>query len=216
MSIEIFGSTSSSSTLRVILALTYKNLPFKFSAPTSSMPQVPVMRVEDVVKVRYVSQSMAIMEYLDEIFLQVPLLPLDSLARARVRELTHIIVSDVQPLQNCDVVSTMVSCCSDAADHLDPLADPNGVKRDWIARFTHKGFRKIENLLQDADMFCYGNAPTMADMALVPQVINALYYDVNLADYPNINKVYRNCINMWGDVIALHSQRYALLGDPSM
>jgi maleylacetoacetate isomerase len=125
------------------------------------------------------TQSVAIIEYLDEIHPNPPLLPQEPLARARVRALTQAITCDVHPLNNLRVLQ-----------YLENVLHHDKATRDlWYGHWVRLGFDALERwLARDAatGRFCHGDRPTMADVCLVPQVSNARRFAVDLAPYPRI------------------------------
>lgn len=127
---------------------------------------------------RVLIQSPAIIEYLDEVFPDPPLLPQDPFARARVRAVAAIIGCDIHPLHN-----------------IGPL---NHLRRDfgrseeevgaWIARWICEGFPAIESLIIGRD-YCFGPTPSLADVYLIPQIYAAQRFGVSLSNFPRINRV---------------------------
>ena len=133
------------------------------------------------------TQSMAIIEYLDERFPAVPLLPQDVAGRARVRELAQIIACDIHPLNNLRVLRHLV--------HELKLSEEQ--KNEWIRHWIREGLASLEaHLARDpaAGPFCHGSAPTMADCFLVPQVFNAQRFGIDIAAYPNIARINALCV----------------------
>jgi maleylpyruvate isomerase len=125
------------------------------------------------------TQSVAIIEYLDEIHPNPPLLPQAPLARARVRALTQAITCDVHPLNNLRVLQ-----------YLENVLHHDKTTRDiWYRHWVQLGFDALERwLARDAatGRFCHGDSPTMADVCLVPQVFNARRFAVDMSPYPRI------------------------------
>ena len=125
------------------------------------------------------TQSVAIIEYLDEIHPSPPLLPQEPLARARVRALTQAITCDVHPLNNLRVLQ-----------YLENVLHHDKATRDtWYRHWVRLGFDALERwLTRDAaaGRFCHGDTPTMADVCLVPQVFNARRFSLDLGPYPRI------------------------------
>lgn len=125
------------------------------------------------------TQSVAIIEYLDEIHPNPPLLPQAPLARARVRALTQAITCDVHPLNNLRVLQ-----------YLENVLHHDKATRDmWYRHWVQLGFDAVERwLVRDAatGRFCHGDSPTMADVCLVPQVANARRFAVDLGPFPRI------------------------------
>jgi maleylpyruvate isomerase len=146
------------------------------------------------------TQSMAIIEYLDERFPAVPLMPHDAAGRARVRELAQIIACDIHPLNNLRVLRHLV--------HELKLSDEQ--KNEWIRHWIREGLASLEaHLARDpaAGPFCHGGAPTMADCFLVPQVFNAQRFDIDIAAYPNVNRINTLCVDMPAFVAAHPSKQ---------
>ncbi|OON62069.1 maleylacetoacetate isomerase [Massilia sp. KIM] len=135
------------------------------------------------------TQSMAIIEYLEESYPEVPLLPQDAPGRARVRELAQIIGCDIHPINNLRVTSYLVN----------QLGLPEQAKRDWYRHWVIEGLRSLEaHLARDpgAGPFCHGDRPTIADCYLVPQVFNAQRFDIDISAYPNIARINALCVEL--------------------
>ena len=131
------------------------------------------------------TQSVAIIEYLDEMHPTPPLLPQAPLARARVRALTQAITCDVHPLNNLRVLKYLES----------ELQQDKAARDTWYRHWVQLGFDALERWLErdDAGRFCHGDAPTLADVCLVPQVFNARRFAVDLAAYPRIAAIDAAC-----------------------
>jgi maleylpyruvate isomerase len=135
------------------------------------------------------TQSMAIIEYLDERFPAVPLMPQDAPGRARVRELAQIIACDIHPLNNLRVLRHLVR----------ELKLSEEQKNAWARHWIHEGLAGLEaHLARDpaAGPFCHGTSPTIADCFLVPQVFSAQRFEIDIAAYPNIARIYALCIDL--------------------
>ncbi|XP_077123632.1 maleylacetoacetate isomerase isoform X2 [Ranitomeya variabilis] len=133
------------------------------------MQQVPALRIDGVT----LSQSLAIIEYLEETRPLPPLLPGDPLKRAQCRMISDHIASGIQPVQNLDV--------------LQRVGDK---KLEWAQHYITRGFQALELLLQDtAGHYCVGDEVTMADLCLVPQVANADRFHVDMTPYPTISRI---------------------------
>ena len=132
------------------------------------------------------SQSLAIIEYLDEKFPAVRLIP-DSLhGRARVRQLTLAIACDIHPLQNLRVLKYLTSKLG--------LTEEN--KSEWIKHWLELGLAALEADLVRTPThgkFCFGDTPTMADCALVPQLFSATRFNVDTQPYPTLRSIYEAC-----------------------
>lgn len=130
-------------------------------------------------------QSMAICEYLEQVFSGQPLLPADAAERARVRGIAQSITSEIQPLNNLGVI-----------DYLKrELKAGDRQVNDWYAHWIARGFSAVESWLAGASTgsFCHGDAPTLADCFLVPQVYNAERFDCDMEPYPNIQRITAHC-----------------------
>ena len=135
------------------------------------------------------TQSMAIIEYLEEAHPTVPLLPKDAPGRARVRELAQIIGCDIHPINNLRVLSYLVK----------QLGLSEQAKTEWYRHWVIEGFQSLEaHLARDpgAGPFCHGDRPTIADCYLVPQVFNAQRFDIDVAAFPNIARINALCTDL--------------------
>lgn len=128
------------------------------------------------------TQSLAILEYLDETRPQPPLLPKDSAGRARVRALAQLIACDVHPIDNLRVLNYLRG----------PLGQPDAAVAGWYNHWVAEGFRALEAALStsgETGRFCHGDAVSIADICLVPQVINARTYALDLSPFPTLKRV---------------------------
>jgi len=129
-------------------------------------------------------QSPAILEWLEERYPQPPLLPAGAGARASVRAMVALICCDIHPLNNLRVLRSL---------RHDLGADPEQVS-EWIARWISSGFAALERLVgRDGGAFAFGDAPSLADCCLVPQVYSAERYGVSLEPFPRIVACARHC-----------------------
>lgn len=142
---------------------------------------VPTLQHGDAV----LTQSLAIIEYLDETFPDVALLPPDALSRQRARALAQLVACDIHPLGNLRVLQYL--------EHTLQL--PPDARTRWVARWVQDGLEAFEALLvqQGAGEFCIGDAPTIADCALIPQLYNARRFGVELSPYPTIRRIETAC-----------------------
>lgn len=131
------------------------------------------------------TQSLAIIEYLDERYPVPPLLPSVPEERARVRALAQAVACEMAPLNNLRVLNYLVQ----------ELGNSDEQKLEWYRHWIAVGFGAVESLLQDEQTgkFCHGNLPTLADCCLVPQVYNAQRFDCDMSPYPTINRIVEAC-----------------------
>ena len=144
----------------------------------------PTLEIEG----EHLIQSPAILEYLEERWPEPPLLPTDSLARARVRALAAIIGCDIHPINNLRILNALRSGFG---------ADEEAVKR-WCGQWICDGFATLEKLLQSRPKggFCHGESPTLADVYLVPQVYSARRFEVDLTPFPTIIEIDEACAEL--------------------
>jgi maleylacetoacetate isomerase len=176
----------SSAAYRVRIALHWKGLPFETVSKHLGKgeqrgadylgvnPQgfVPALEAGGDV----LGQSLAIVEYLDEIRPSPPLLPPDPIGRARVRSMALSIACDIHPLNNLRVLNYLKG----------PLAQPQPAVDAWYRHWVTEGFRSLEALAQRYGdrAHLYGSSVTLADVCLVPQLYNARRFEVDLAPFP--------------------------------
>jgi len=132
------------------------------------------------------SQSLAIIEYLDEKYPAIRLLPDSLQGRARVRQLTLVIACDIHPLQNLRVLKYLTGKLA--------LTEEN--KAEWIKHWLELGLAALEADLARAPTrgkFCFGDTPTMADCALVPQLFSAARFNVDMQPYQTLRSIYETC-----------------------
>jgi maleylpyruvate isomerase len=129
------------------------------------------------------SQSLAIIEYLDEAHPTPPLLPGSPRDRAFARSIANIITCDIHPLNNPRVLDTLTA----------DFGMTDTQRAQWYCRWIHEGFTAIETLLErnekllgKRDVFCIGNQPTIADICLIPQIANANRFKCALENFPRI------------------------------
>lgn len=131
-----------------------------------------------------ISQSLAIIEYLEEAYPQSPVLPKDLVERARSRAIAQMIAVDIHPLNNLRVLQ-----------YLESEFKAGQKKRgNWYHQWLTKGFEAVEAMVNvTAGEFCVGDQPTLADICLVPQVYNAKRYEFDLRAYPMIRTINDRC-----------------------
>jgi len=134
-------------------------------------------------------QSMAIIEYLDEMQPEPPLLPRDPLDRARVRALAQLIACEIHPLNNLRVLKYLVR----------ELKVDEEAKNAWYRHWVRDGLQAFERELaqlprQAQGRYCYGDAPTLADCCLVPQVFNGRRFDVDFSGLERTMAAFEACM----------------------
>src|SRR5262249_45305656 len=135
------------------------------------------------------TQSLAIIEYLNETHPEPPLLPKDSLSRAYVRALAQGIACDIHPINNRRVMLYLQK----------QLAADVKTQQQWSQHWIVLGFNALEKLLSthaSTGKCCYGDQPTLADICLVPQVFNAKRVGVDMGSYPLISRINDYCLTL--------------------
>jgi maleylacetoacetate isomerase len=135
------------------------------------------------------TQSLAILEYLEEIHPNPPLLPSDETDRAWIRSLACTIACDIHPLNNLGVLQYL---------EREFGADETARKK-WMHYWIHQGFKALEEILSKdprVKTYCYGDKVSMADICLVPQVFNANRFGVDMEKYPTIRRINEACMQL--------------------
>lgn len=185
---ELFTYYRSTSSYRVRIALALKGLDYQSvpvnllkgeqreAAFTAINPQgrVPALRVEFGA---VLTQSPAIIEYLEEVYPQPALLPVDAVQRAQVRAVAAVIGCDVHPLHNVSVLN-----------QLRQAGQGDEQVHAWIGHWISQGLAAVEALIGEAG-FCFGDVPGLADVYLLPQLYAAQRFAVDLGPYPRIRRV---------------------------
>ncbi|MBE0361572.1 maleylacetoacetate isomerase [Pseudoalteromonas aliena] len=140
---------------------------------------LPALETDDGV----LAQSLAILEWLDETYPQSPLIPGTAWQKAQIRNLSFAIACDIHPVNNLRVLKYLSN----------ELGVDDEAKNKWYRHWIEIGFEKIELMLNENDDYCIGDQPTLADICLVPQVFNAIRFNVDMAAYPKIAAIYARC-----------------------
>ncbi len=193
--ITLYDYFRSSAAYRVRIALNLKRIPFRSeevhlvrdggqqcgAAYRAINPQgrVPALRLEDGTGL---TQSQAILEWIEETVPTPPLLPSAPVARAHVRAVAAAIACDIHPINNLSVLNYLRSAMGQPQDAVDA----------WYRKWILEGFKAIETLIEPGP-FCFGGSPTFADLCLVPQVYNARRFAVPLEAFPKIAAVDAAC-----------------------
>ncbi len=197
--LKLYSYFRSSASFRLRIALELKGLPYEMApvhllkgggeqhqpAYRAVNPAGLVPALQDGNTV--LTQSVAIMEYLDEAYPKSPLLPRAVLGRAWVRALSLIIACDVHPLGNLRVLNYVGNT----------LGAGEAGRKTWASHWIALGFDAFEEMLSrpgaPTGQFCHGDTPGMADCCLVPQVFNARRFGVDLASYPTLTRIAEHC-----------------------
>src|ERR1051326_2373187 len=202
MKLYNFHASSTSYRTRIVLnlkGLQYEYIPIRLDkaehlsaayGEINPMRGVPTLEVDGTC----LYQSSAIIEYLEEVYPEPPLLPKDPAARAHVRALAAIVGSDMHPVNNLRIRNFIRDTYNQ---------DPNGVAA-WIGLWNKAGFGAIETMLRadkNRDGFCYGAAPTIADAYLVSHVFSAVRVKTDMSAYPESRALVdnRNALKTFAD-----------------
>lgn len=129
-----------------------------------------------------IGQSLAIIEYLDEIFPEPPLLPKEPLARARVRQIAYAIACDIHPINNLRVRRYLQG----------EMGQSEADVLKFMIHWMTEGFNALEKMLangSETGTFCHGDAPTLADICLIPQIANARGAEMDLKPWPTLKRI---------------------------
>jgi maleylacetoacetate isomerase len=200
MAMQLYNYFRSSASYRVRIALALKGLDYDYIAvhlqrneqfaesyaALSPARLVPLLKDDE----HLITQSLAIVEYLDETHPQPPLLPGDAAQRARIRALALDIACEIHPLNNLRVLRYLVHDLKVSEDD----------KNRWYRHWVETGLQVVEQRLAAAGSgtgrFCHGDTPTLADVVLVPQIHNAQRFDCRLDHVPTVMRVFDECMKL--------------------
>jgi len=194
---QLYSFCFSSTSYRVRIALSLKGLEYNYNGVNLRAGEqrsesyiklnpgkgVPVLVTDEGEEI---TQSMAILNYLEDSFAQPALLPLDALAKARVLELCNIIACDIHPVNNLRVLAYIQG----------ELGASDQQKDQWYRHWIAEGMQAVEAHLNKHGFgsFCFGESPTLADVCLIPQVTNAVRFNCDMSAYPKAMEIYERCI----------------------
>ena len=194
---ELYNYFRSSASYRVRIALALKGLDYDYKpvsliknehlqesySTVSASRLVPLLKDGD----HFVTQSLAIIEYLEETHPAPPLLPADALGRARVRSLALDIACEIHPVNNLRVLRYLVG----------PMKLSEEDKNRWYNHWVETGLEVVESrLAASPTRYCHGDTPTLADCVLVPQIFNATRFNARLDHVPNVMRVFDACMQL--------------------
>lgn len=194
---KLYNYWRSSASWRVRIGLAFKGLSYEYvpvhlvkdggqqNTPEyrqkNPMRTVPLLEWEEGGQLLRLSQSLAILEYLEETHPQPPLLPRDALGRARARMLAEMVNSGIQPLQNTAVLQRI-------------KGELKGDEKAWTAYWIERGLTALEaSVTPLAGTYCVGDQPSVADVCLVPQLYGARRFGVDLAAFPTLTRIEAAC-----------------------
>jgi len=194
---KLYNYFRSSASFRVRIALALKGLPYEYVpvhlakgehqqsayADVAADQLVPVLELDDGTRL---SQSMAIIEYLDETHPTPALLPADALGRARVRALAQSIACEIHPVNNLRILKYLSK----------ELKVDEDTKNTWYRHWVRTGLEAFERQLaqQPASTYCFGDTPTLADCCLVPQIFNGRRFNTPLDGLPRTMAAFDACM----------------------
>jgi maleylacetoacetate isomerase len=198
---RLYGYFRSSASYRVRIALALKGLAFEYAAihlvrneqmsdafrALAPAQLVPALQLVEGDHDSVLTQSLAIIEYLEETHPEPALLPIDALGRARVRAIALDMACEIHPLDNLRVLRYLVKEMGVSEDD----------KNRWYRHWVDSGLEVVERRLAGSastGRFCHGDAPGLADCVLVPQIFNAQRMDCRLDHVPTVMRVFENCM----------------------
>jgi maleylacetoacetate isomerase len=197
---KLYTFFRSSASYRVRIALNLKGLPYEAvpihlskDGGAQNQPGFKAINPQGLVPVlvddegHTLTQSLAIMEYLEAKYPAVPLLPIDELERAHVRSIALAIACDIHPVNNLRLLQYLGG----------PLGLSETQRNDWYRHWTELGLVALEKSLEQSGTsgkFCHGDTPTIADCCLVPQIFNARRFECDLSQTPTLVRINDACL----------------------
>jgi maleylacetoacetate isomerase len=199
--LTLYTYSRSSAAYRVRIVLNYKTLAYRSkyirltrdggenNSPeykaVNAQALIPSLQTEHGV----ITQSMAIMEYLEQRYPQPPMLPLQPENQAQVRAYAQLICCDIHPLNNLRVLAYLQTQL-----HID-----DSQQQVWYRHWIEQGFAALETVLSansNTGIYCFGDTPTLADACLVPQVYNANRFNCDMSAFPTIRRINAACLTL--------------------
>lgn len=200
---KLYSYFRSSASYRVRIALNLKGLPYE-TVPVNLIkgggeqfaPEylklnpdavVPALIDDEAGHAATLTQSLAIIEYLEETHSELPLLPLSPVDRAYIRSIALTIACEIHPLNNLRVLRYLVRDLKVGEDN----------KNAWYRHWCEHGLASVEAMLardKRTGIFCYGDSPTLADCFLIPQIANAQRLSCDLSRMPTVMRINEACL----------------------
>jgi len=145
---------------------------------------VPVFVLDDGAET--ITQSIAMLEWLDEHFPTPSFLPGTALQRAKIRAFSQVIAAEMHPINNLRVLRYLS----------EKLNVTDATRQEWIHHWMHQGFQSLQALLDGAPKhaFAFSDQPSLADICLIPQIYNALRFQVDMSAYPQLMRLYEQAL----------------------
>ncbi|MFK0571372.1 maleylacetoacetate isomerase [Endozoicomonas sp.] len=189
---KLYSYFRSSAAYRVRIAMNLKGIDYQQSAVNLLKGQqqseeykainpeglVPALVTEQGM----LTQSLAILEWLEETYPEPSIIPGDPWQKAQLRSMAYLVSCDIHPVDNLRVIKYLQQ----------ELAVSDDAKKQWYKHWIHTGFTALEAQLNDQP-FCCSEQPSIADICLIPQVFNALRFKVDMSDFPKIATIYKHC-----------------------
>jgi maleylacetoacetate isomerase len=196
--LELFDYYRSSASYRVRIALNYKAIPHKLThvnlideggqhlsekfSKINPQQLVPTLRVDQ----EHIHQSLAILEYLEQVYPKCPLLPKEPISIAKVKSFCLEIACEIHPLNNLRVLKYL------KAD----LGIDDIQKTQWYFHWLEQGFKSLSQQISPNGPFCFGEKLTWADLFLIPQIYNAHRFNFDMSGFSKLQNIYDHCLTL--------------------